>query len=276
MQSHPARNVGYRGRPQFSFRRWTWRDRAAALPEPERTAYLQFIARQKAELLPFDYDRLYEAKWAAAEEAIFGPVMDLLFNLQRDPNPHAGHEYLIGWDIGDEADYTVGAPLCLTCWTISDFRRLPRGRGPLIKSDIREYSAHWNNGTAVIETNGPRGPILQETQRLYPKVQGWWTDAANKLDGVTSICLRARSQRMSIVKDAAAMAEFQKYERTYNPKTQTRHFAAPSGFHDDYVAAVLVAVGSATSGGVAYIEMMKRQLEKQKEREKAHAEGRKA
>jgi len=256
--------------PYWGVETWTWETRAACLAPLARERYEQFIRNEERTLAPFEFARLYGAQWAVPERAIFGAVLDRLAVLDPDHNPHPGHPYLVAWDIGISSDYTVGAPLCLECFTVTDIHRERPGTSDGLEQRIVDYTRHWNNGTAVIEKNGMGLIVFDRVDAIYKDVQGWTTDNTNKRASVFEVLRRADTGGLTIARLPAMLNELRVFESQQNPKTQTWSFAAPKGAKDDAVMALLIAVGAATSGAAAHIEMLRRKVA---ERDKKKREG---
>ncbi len=257
---------------------WTWQTRFPALAPADQVRYKRFLDDARKTLAPFEFARLYDAAWAIPEKSIFGAVVaklekeDLL--AVPDPTPHKDHRYLVAWDIGVTQDFTVGMPLCLDCFTVTDLHRERPGNTDGLAQRMADYTRKWNEGMMVVEKNGLGITIFHEVTRLYKKVQGWETDNTNKRTAVFEVLRRLGSAGLTIPKIPAMLNELTVYESQQNPKTQTWSFGAPAGAKDDIVMGLVIAVGAATSGAAAYIDMMKRQLAKMKEKEKAMREGR--
>ena len=249
--------------PRMRLMRWTWRDRAETLEGEGRTIYEAFIETQKQDLFPGEFARLYEAEWSVPEEAVFSDVMDRLFTGDPDPRPHPGHDYLIGWDIGFVNDYTVGAPLCLTCMHVHHVIRTrpgtSRGLAELIRNTCREF----NDAAATIEVNGPGRPIFDEVLDLWPDTAPWTTTSANKRGAVFEAVRLARSGGLTLCNDGTMMQEFRVFQSKRSALTGTWTFQAPDGAKDDIVMAVLIAVGSATSGAAAHVRSLRAKVRQQ-------------
>ena len=269
-----------KGIEHFAFSTWTYKDRAAALPASWRARYLRFIANEKRELDPVEFSRWYEALWATPERAILAKTLATMAILEQSSKPHVDiledgtvvpHPYLIAWDIGLVVDWTVGFPLCLKCFTCTDIKRFrPSGwRTADIAKVIADYSATWNNGTAVIETNGPGGPVCNDVAAIYKRTQPWWTDNNNKRAGIFEIVRRGNSGGLTVAQIPAMMEEMRVYQSFQNPKSGIWTFAGPSGKHDDIVSACIIAIGAATSGAAAFIESMRSELEQKKKQAEA-------
>jgi hypothetical protein len=285
-EAEPELNVAG-GRPRIAFKQWTWRDRYKALRihDPEGATEYKAWIEQKYRENPDEAKRLYGAEWAIPERAILASVVPFLFGeadgmtpLAPSTDPHPGHTYMTGWDIGIEHDWTVGVPLCLDCWTITDMDRFRPGDSTGMEDRIIAYARHWNNAAAVIETNGPGKPVFDRVVSGYKggSVQRWFTDNKNKRAAVWELIEHAKgevplrialSPRMRVM-----MGEMQVFQSLQNPKTGTWTFQAPAGTKDDTVMGALVTIGAATSGAQAYIELMKRIVARRREeREKAAA-----
>ncbi len=256
----------------WRFMRWPWTVRYEGLLaiDPARAAaYKRFIKSEEKAHGPEAFKRWYGADWATPEGAIFASVLDRIAVLPFDPNPHPGHPYTVGWDIGLQSDYSVGLPLCTVCFTITDMKRLRPGSSALLKQEIKEYCHHWNDAEAVIERNGPGDPILDELTGIYPKASGWWTDNSNKRSSVFEIIRRAGETEadgitprpgLTIAPFPAMMNEIRVFQSQQSPTTQTWSFSAPKGAKDDCVMSLIITVGAATSGASMYLRMMERQI----------------
>jgi len=275
-EADPKSNV-IDGRARFAFQRWTWQHRHRELERlaPAAAADYQRWIDQKFRENPDEAKRLYGAEWAVPERAIFGDIIDLIFGTADAPtvalsqDPHPGHAYLVGWDIGIEQDWTVGIPLCLDCWTVTDTMRFRPGDSTGMEKIIADYSRHWNTAAAVIETNGPGKPKFDDTIRAYTggQVQRWWTDNSSKRNAVFALIEQARSETgpLKIADLPILKGEMQVFQSMQNPKTGSWSFSAPAGVKDDCVMGLVIAIGAATSGAAAYLALMKRQrLEREK------------
>lgn len=259
-------------RAHWEFMRWTWEDRHASLKAinaPAAEAYRRFIESERRSLPPEEFKRLYDADWATPEGAIFASILDKIAVLAPSDEPHPGHPYVCGWDIGLQSDYTVGLPLCTKCFTITGMVRCRPGSSAHLKEIIRDTCAHWNNAEAVIETNGPGGPILDELCGIYPNTQGWWTDNGSKRSAVFEIIRLANDGGLTIAPFPAMMNELRVFQSTQSPTTGTWSFAAPKGAHDDCAMALVITVGAATSGASSYLRMMERQIEALRQKKQA-------
>jgi len=257
---------------RYVFRKWTYRDKLAMLfdarspfHDPERAkAYKRFIDNERDSREPFEFEMLYEANFASPPDAYFAGWVDKVSTLDADPNPHKGHPYIVGWDYGEDRDFTVGAPLCLTCLTVTDLFRTTREPSTTQKRHIAEYTRHWNEAYAVLETNGPGGPVYDEVEALYPKTQKWWTDETSKRNAIFTLSRLGRNGQIRLAKIPPLQQEL-KIFRSVRAQTGRWSFSAPDGMHDDCVMALLIAVASAYSGASAYLNLLQKQIDEQDE-----------
>ncbi len=270
---------------RFAFVKWTWRDRylalkgehpegdtPATLKDVERAvAYHAFIESEKKDLAPFEFEQAYEAKFATPPTAIFAPWLDDAMTLDADPNPHPGHEYVAGWDVGQVNDWTRGAFLCLTCWHVHHVASIRRVGYPAIEEFIASESARFK-AKAVIEKNGPGGPSIDHVREKYRLTESWWTDSTSKRTAVLTVNRLGSSGQLRLANLPVLRSEMTTFESHQSPTSGAWTFGAVKGAHDDAVMALVIAVGSATSGGTGYIQMLKRQIEKAEQAKRDAAE----
>ena len=260
---------------RYLYRKWTYRDTLAMLSDPvtlfydpqKAKTYQRFIDEERSAREPFEFELLYEANFASPPEAYFAKWVDGVSTLAPDPNPHPGHPYILGWDYGEDRDFTVGIPLCMKCWTVTDMFRTTREPSTQQKVEIAEYSKHWNNATAVIECNGPGGPIFDEVEALTGNAQRWWTDETTKRNAIFELSKLGRNAMIRLAPLPPLQEELKMF-RSIRKSTGGWKFSAPEGMHDDCVMALLIAVGSALSGATAYLNMIQATIDRQAEEAK--------
>jgi len=261
--------------PRMAFLKWTWADHAAVLSGSERAEYEASIDYKRRTMLPSEFAQLYEAEWATPEESLFDEeTIQKLFCLDPSSAPHPGHRYAIGWDIGLRRDYTVGAVLCLQCMTVDNIVRLRGGDSTRFKSVIAETCKHWNNALGVVELNDMGQAIFDELTHLYPRVQGWWTNNENKRAALLQIISLAREGKLKLAKVPEMLEEFRVFRSLRSPASLVWSFSAPEGMHDDTVMAVAIAVGSASSGPAAYLQMLEDEVRERRAGASAAGSGR--
>lgn len=244
--------------PRMAFLKWTWRDALASMPPDRQSDYQAFIDSERGTLHPSLFKSLYEAEWASPEEALFDEeTIQKLFCLDASDVPHAGHPYVIGWDVGLTTDYTVGVPLCMECLTATTIIR-ERGGDPMrFKRVIAETCKRWNNAVGVVETNNAGIILLPEARSLYGNLSGFLTDNESKREAVFQMLALARQGKLKFARIPEWMNEFRVYQSLRSPTSLVWSFAAPPGMHDDIVTAAFIAVSSATRGPAAFLAAMR-------------------
>lgn len=252
---------------------WTWRDMLASLPPDKAREYEAFIEGERRDLGNL-FPYYYEAEFETPEDTVFGTLPDQITTLARDPAPHPGHEYVVGWDIGGIQDFTVGIPLCTRCWHVHDLIRFRGIDFPRQVEKVIEFTKHFNEARAVIETNGPGRPVFDYVAKAYKKATGLDTTGPSKRDAVVALLGMFQSDRFALAPLPPLQQELKAYQSKRNAITHSWSFSAPKGSHDDTVAALLVAVSYTRTGPAGFLSAMREEIEarrKKKEGEKQPA-----
>jgi len=256
------------------FRHWTWEHRYRALLakglDREAAAYFANQERCKAEWIPSEYDRVFGARWVVEQETILGPYVKTVFVNPWSSVPHEGHDYIIPVDVGLVDDYTVAMPLCTRCMSASWYYR-ERGDsaapapgslgGDTLEDRLAVIGRHWNNGQIVIERNNGQ-KLLDDVAKVYPRVDGWWTDEKTKRNGVLEWVKLARTGGLTLPAEETMMREHRRFRSLRSP-TGVWRFSAPSGEHDDTVMSGLIGVAALLTGPAAYLRMLERRIDEQ-------------
>lgn len=243
--------------------KWTWRDKAACLRGIELEEYLEFIDDERKDL-GLLFRQYYEAEWEEPEGAIFAEAIVNATVLEANPNPHPGHRYLIGFDVGQKHDFFVGIPLCLTCGCITDIMRFRGVSYSEIPQRVVDYCKHWNMANGAIEVNGPGQAVLDDASVLYPHLIGFTTTSHTKRDGVVAGLAALNSGSVRVAALPPFQAEMRSYRAIQNATTHTWKFEAPKGTHDDTVSAFLTLMCVSRTGPAAIVEMYRQELEERK------------
>lgn len=258
--------------------RWTWTDRylalagrhpagdtpASLLDVEGAEAYRCFIESERKDQSAFEFDQQYEGKFATPPGALFAEWLDRAMVLDPDPNPHPGHPYITGWDIGQQAGWTRGAHLCLKCWAVHHVSSIKGKPYPMIEAFIADESRRFNQSTAVIETNGPGRPVIDHVRELYGNTQKWNTDNMNKRSAALTINRMGSGGSLKLADIPFLRSEMTQFRSQQSPSTGTWTFTSPTkkDGHGDAVSALLIAVGASTSGASGYLLMLNRQIQK--------------
>jgi hypothetical protein len=282
-QADDEENVG-----RMRLFRWTWSDRyhalngdhargdtpASLLDVAGAAEYLAYVESQRKDLSPFLFDENYEGKFASPPGAIFASWLNAAMVLEPDPQPHEGHGYIVGWDIGQENDWTRGAFLCIECWKVHHVASIRHRPYPEIEEFIASETRRFNEATAVIETNGPGKPVFDAVLQKYKNAQKWFTDGTNKRSAVLMVNRLGSGGELQLADIPVLRQEMSMFSSKQSRTTGAWSFESPKGGHDDAVMALVIAVGAATSGASGYLLMMEKQIAKAHEaRLKAQEQG---
>lgn len=272
-QAQDEANAGRMG-----FIHWSWRDRWLALKgehpdgpthsflrDVEAAArYLNFIESERKDLSAFEFDQQYEGKFPTPPGALFAEWLDRAMVLDPDPEPHPGHPYVMGWDIGQQSGWTRGVPLCLKCWSVQHVSSIRGEAYPTIEAFIASESRRFNHASAVIEKNGPGGPVFDHVMTLYDKVQGWWTDNKSKRTAALAVNRDGGGGKLRFADLPVLRSEMTVFKSHQQPSTGTWTFVSPAKKegHGDAVSALLIAVGSATSGAEAFLRLLQEEIDR--------------
>lgn len=224
----------------YSFTRWTWRDKLAALDAGERAFYAHIIDDEQIALPSWQFKAVYEAEWTTSLSAVFLGVQEAnkLHTLKRPRNKD--EQYVIGWDIAEAHDYTVGMPVQLISpakvQAMIRFRRIDYTQ---LEDRIARASKHWNNALSIIEINGPGRPVFQALRRRGVRVYPWTTTSASKNDMVLATAGDIEYQRLLMADMPPLQAELSAY-RSKRTAGGAYAYSAPSGRHDDCVMSLCI------------------------------------
>lgn len=272
-QAQDEANAGRMG-----FIHWSWRDRWMALkgehpdgPTHESlldldgaALYLAFIESEKKDHSSFEFAQQYEGEFPTPPGALFAEWVDKAMVLEPDPNPHPDHPYMTGWDIGQQSGWTRGVHLCLKCWAVHWVSGI-RGRPyPEMEAFIASESMRFNHSPAIIETNGPGGPVFDHVQQLYDKVQKWWTDNRNKRTSALEINRDGGGGKLKLAKIPVLRSEMMVFKSHQVPSSGTWTFVSPSkkDGHGDSVSGLLIVYGAATSGAEAFLRLLQQEIDR--------------
>jgi hypothetical protein len=223
--------------PDWSFRPWKFLDRPTATPEQLADAAKELGGEDNP-----DFRRYYLGETIRGEGAFF-------YGLDRvatgEPEgPREGEQYVIGVDCsgsGANADYFVAS-----VWRRSDNRQVAvsRHKGPPSEQqadEIVRLSGEFNDAIAVVEVNGPGGPIHQDVVRSGVPAFGFNTQAKSKTEALYDYRSDISNRRVTLLADEYQMREHLQFQRRRSGFGNER-LTAPSGGHDDLVMANALAV----------------------------------
>lgn len=224
----------------FSFHKWTWEDKAKALPPDSEMSYRAFIEQERLSLPDYEFRRLYEAEWTEDEAAVFRGL-DGVWTIGDDRllEPHED-EFSLGVDVAQMSDYLA------VCSFGSRTRRIElrdrfRGIGyPQAAERIREIQNHLNGAVVCVEINGPGVALAQEFDRIAVSYVPFTTSSQSKQELVVGLAADIQQRRLTIADHPPLPNELAAYRYERLPSGVYR-YGAPAGEHDDTVMAACLA-----------------------------------
>ena len=224
----------------FSMHKWTWKDKAAALPEPQRSEYASFIHQEELSLPEYEFRRLYEAEWTEDEAAVFRGVDAVVeWGDSRTMNPDED-DFVLGVDVAQMSDYLVVASFGIKSRRI-EIRERFRGIGyPQAAERIQRLSVFLKHAAICVEVNGPGIALVQELDRLGVEYLPFTTTAQSKQEIVIGMAADIQQRRVRIADHAPLPYELAAFRYERLPSGLYR-YGAPEGEHDDCVMAACLA-----------------------------------
>ncbi len=227
----------------YSFHRWTWRDKhaalAATLPDSAR-AYEQFVEQERRSLPDFEFRRLYEAEWTEDEAAVFRGLEPCVLRGESTPLPAGADRFSLGVDVAQLSDYLACVSFGQNTRRL-DLRYHRRGVPYAVAAqDLKAISDSLGRAPLVVEENGPGIALIQELARLEVPVTAWTTTSQSKQELILTLSADVQEKRIRIADQAPMPYEFgcYRYERT---SSGLYRYSAPPGEHDDTVMAAALA-----------------------------------
>ena len=174
-------------------------------------------------------------------------------NAQRS-TPNA--QVIVGCDIAKHTDWTVLIAVDAKTGLCLEMERFNQLDWPLQKERIAAFVRRWN-ALLVMDATGVGDPVYDDLRRVLPRVEGFKITAQTKRELVQGLMVAVEQRRvMWPTAWAILTAEMRRYEYEIGPTGQVS-YAAPSGYHDDCVMALALAVWGSRTFGVEPGRMMR-------------------
>jgi len=155
--------------------------------------------------------------------------------------PEAGHSYVMGVDLAKYQDFTV-----ITIWDRQDrglkyFDRFQRIDWHLQRAKIQAAAKRYNDAQAWVDSTGVGDPNFEELVRMGVKAQGYniVTGTKQPLIDNAVMAIEAKTVHGPEIPQLVNEMEIYEYEMTHAGNLRMN---APSGYHDDCVISLALAV----------------------------------
>jgi len=148
---------------------------------------------------------------------------------------------VVGCDIAKHTDWTVLIAADAKTGRCLEMERFNQLDWPLQRDRIAGFVKRWQ-GRLVMDATGVGDPIFDDLRRVLPQVEGFKITAQSKRELVQGLMVAVEQRRVSWPAGWAVLtAEMKRYEYQVGPTGQVS-YDAPSGYHDDCVMALSLAV----------------------------------
>jgi len=216
--------------------------------------------------LPEDVFRQeYMAEFLEDSAGVFRGIDACLFDSAVGNQQSAGgseeknRTVIVGCDIAKHTDWTVCVAIDAKTGRCLDLERFNQLDWPLQRDRIAAFVSRWQ-ARLVMDATGVGDPIYDDLRRVLPQVEGFKITAQNKRELVQGLMVAVEQRRVAwpaATGDRSQesegrmgcgtgdwevlTAEMKRYEYQIGPTGQVS-YAAPSGYHDDCVMALALAV----------------------------------
>ncbi len=163
---------------------------------------------------------------------------------EKKPQPDPGHMYVMGADIAKLVDYTV-----LTVFDRTDNHQVEQWRFngleyPAIRSRIKHLSIKWNRALVMLDSTGVGEPTYDDLGREGVPVEPIHLTNELKKQMIEKLSNWIELRRFSMLKLDETIRELKRFTYDISEKTGRVFYGAPTGFHDDIVVSLALAVWS--------------------------------
>lgn len=173
---------------------------------------------------------------------VFQGVDKCILNEWVPGTPVVGRDYVMGVDLAKYTDYTVFYVLDTITRQVVDWNRLPHMDWGPQKDIIEAAHQKWNSAPMLIDATGVGDPIVEDLEkRCIDVVPYKFSGNTLKKQVIEGLVVAFQNGEVHIPNEQTLLGEIGAYEYQKLPSGLFR-YSAPSGFHDDCVTALALAV----------------------------------
>ena len=155
--------------------------------------------------------------------------------------PQSGHLYVIGWDIAKYSDFSVMTVVDVERKHVVAFDRF-NGIDYMVQLQrLKAIAMKYNNAQVIMDSTGPGDPLLEHVKDSGLHAEGINFTNSTKQQLIQNLELQIENEEVSFpeIQELINELSMYKYEIT---KAGNATYAAPSGYHDDCVISLALAV----------------------------------
>lgn len=199
--------------------------------------------KAKKELPESSYRQEYEAQFLDNEGQVFRNIQACIGGEFEAPKENK--HYVIGVDVAKYEDWTVLVVIDLTSFRVVAFDRWNKVDWEYTRQQIEAKSKEYNEALIVIDSTGVGDPLAESLKRdSFPVHEYKYTNQTKKYL-IENLALKIQQGAIRFPNIPTLIHELEIFGYEYNPASRMITYNAPSGYHDDAVNALALAVWGA-------------------------------
>ena len=186
----------------------------------------------------------YLAETIADEGAVFRNIESCVSGQLEDPRE--GYRYVLGVDLAKYRDFTVIIVMHPMRKRVVAYEKISRMDWVLQKEKIRSYYEKWGKAAVILDTHGVGDPVCDELRKSgIPVTAVKLATPMIKADLINALRTAIENERIHFPHIPELIKQLKIYRRRATTKSgdpaKVDRFAAPKGYHDDFVIALALA-----------------------------------
>ena len=192
----------------------------------------------KSSLPDSAYQQEFECKFLEGTGVVFRKVEEAIKDTEKISY---SHPHIFGLDLGRKRDYTVLTGFNRTENHMDFFDRFSEVDWGLQKLRITNDLKPFHNPPVVVEANSMGDPIIEDLRHSGIRVIPFMTTSKSKDDIIKKLSVFIENKYISFPNIPALIDELHSFSYEITPSGKMK-YGAPSGFHDDCVMSMAMAV----------------------------------
>ena len=189
------------------------------------------------------FSQEYLAEFMENSAGVFRGIHNCVKGALEEPQP--GHVYVIGWDAAKYSDFSVITVVDIERKHVVAFQRFNGINYTLQLKRLEAVATKYNNARVVMDSTGQGDPLLEQVRASGIYVEGVNFTNATKQQLIENLALQIEQKKVSFPEIKELINELSIYEYKIT-RARNFTFGAPSGYHDDCVISLALAVWDIT------------------------------
>ena len=201
------------------------------------------IAEARATLPSDVFRQEYRAEFMENSAGVFRYIRNCVKGTLEEPQ--SWYDYFIGWDLAKHSDFSVITVVDSERRHVVAFDRFTGIDYTFQLQRLKAVATKYNNALVVMDSTGPGDPLLEQVKTLGLSVKGFHFTNATKQQLIENLALQIQQEKVSFPEISELINELSIYEYELT-RAGNVTYAAPSGYHDDCVISLALAVWEIT------------------------------